>query len=121
MINSRTFNYLGYRSISRSNTHPQQLSSYQQYSPPGSNRIYSSQKAVTGSNNSQYQLASKVQQQSYADPSSMVLPWKETATTRRHEMLISQFQDMPKEKMIMKGNILLCVENMFVIGKRWVS
>lgn len=47
--------------------------------------------------------------------------WQETTHTRKHEALIWQFQSIPKEKLAVKGNIVICVDSSFVIGRRYIN
>ena len=50
--------------------------------------------------------------------SNMALIWQDSMPAKRHDMLTWQFQAMPKEKLVVKGNIVLCVESKFILGKR---
>lgn len=93
------------------------MPSYPQYSPAVANRLYNQQKALLGSNSSPYALSSKGPPRGYLD-SGMAMQWKELSPARRHDALICQFQEMPKEKLVMKGNIVLCLDTTFLIGKR---
>lgn len=49
---------------------------------------------------------------------NMALIWQDSMPAKRHDLLTWQFQAMPKDKLVIKGNIVLCVENKFILGKR---
>lgn len=103
---------------------------YQQPPSPAvvaANKVYSHQQKANSimSQSQQYPLVNAIQasndNSNNPTANNMALIWQDSMPAKRHDMLTWQFQSMPKEKLIIKGNIVLCMENKFILGKRSVN
>lgn len=75
--------------------------------------IQSGQHIVTSS------MASQLIPESSDSMASQASIWQqESVRTRKHEGLIWQLLTLPKDRLVAKGDILICMDSNFVIGRR---